>query len=326
MAGGISLGAAPAGTKYGGAVSFHALRPKPSEPAADPFDPVSMSVRSLFHPIAKLKVWIDDQLAFELGGQPIDAFAATVASNQFNGVDLSLHPEHFLHDSHHYVTAFAVDMAGNSGSVHWWFHVRPICLSGIRFAFPPRLKEDKNLMALLSVFDAVDCLTRCRTLGKVKDGQLHDPRVMHADFLPLAFEDEGLVYPDFDEISIERRRRILANANAIHETRYTLPGLRFYISLLVDATVDITKLSSGLTIFPSSLPLGLPSAAMVATSGSAQDICTYLFGPVQQLVVIKIVGQVPEATKQFIRETIYREIPMSDDPVSPLKVVVVFEP
>lgn len=143
--------------------------------------------------------------------------------------------------------------------------------------------------------------------------------------LPYHFKRMGLTYPNVPGYPVEALRRLLKNANEINKSRFSEPGIKFYLALLVPgATVTIGGINRGLIFYPNSETLGLPNAADIATSGTDDDVTPYLFGPVSPGgFEVNISGGNPsEALKEFIRDTINQEFLYHDDPVNPLPITI----
>lgn len=202
--------------------------------------------------------------------------------------------------------------------------------AGYRFAMPPEVRDrDRELSEkYLPVWDAV-AFQGDKIFNSMKD--LLSPQTAPLNSLQLMFQEMGLIYPSVPGYPEAALRRLLDNADAIHRSRFTLLGLRFYLSLLIpNAQVEITGFPRGFFIFLSSLDATWPTLDMIITAGTADDVCTYLFNVADFFTPLTItvtgVSPIPTEIQEFVRATIRREIPMSDDPDNPRPITIVFLP
>lgn len=152
--------------------------------------------------------------------------------------------------------------------------------AGYRFAVPAVTRGKDPILAdqYLPVWDAVLYQWQ-RITSDMR--LLLDPQLAPLDALKLMFQEMGLLYPSVPGYPEAALRRLLDNADAIHRSRYSLAGLRFYLGLLIpNASVDIAGFPRGFFFFLNAPDLGFPTLAMIQTAQTDVDVCVYLFGPV----------------------------------------------
>lgn len=314
------------GVVYIGASDISVVKriPEDDETDVDPDVTISMSVRSEALGILTLSVYLDDVLYVTRDGLE-DGVEGTFIPNAFNGWDLSFEHADFSYDSLHTIRVVATDGDSSEFEAEWSFSVRQDLYCENRFAIPAKMREkDPTTVKWLKIWDGVCRFVKDRTIAKINQRQLFDIDQMGEDEMREAFQSVGLIFPDFPEIDTERKRRILKHADDIHASRYSKSGLEYYISLLVDATVEITGFYAGFIILFNTSAFNFPNAYMMSTSQQEEDICTYLVGARDITITITITGVVPEAVKEFIRDTIPYEIPMADDPINPTPIDIIF--
>lgn len=295
--------------------------PEPDETDTDPDVTISFSIRSDVVYMTEVDIYLNGELVLTEAGFE-SGWSGTMRRNVFNGWDVSFEHEDFAFGS---LNTIIVASTPLGHSVSWSFATREVCYSEYRLAIPPTMREkDPNIEKWLKVWDAVHCFVRRKTVGELVDANLFNTDTIPEFALEVAFEEVGLVYPDFPEVTAERKRRLLRNVNAIHASRYTIQGLQFYISLLTDATVEVTKLNNGFFILWNSEAFGFPTPAMMDSSQTDDDRCTYLVGVRSLDIDITITGYLSDDMKAFLEETIYREIPMADDPIQPRNINIIF--
>jgi len=299
-------GTGPYGSEFaeGNEITVVKRIPQPNEIDVDPDIVISFSVRSSEAQILTMSVFLDNVLFItEAGLEP--GVVGTIIPNAFNGFDVSFEHDDFPYNTLHSIRVLAEDAVGNDADELWQFGVRDICFGEVRFATPPKMRnKDPDTERWLKVWDGVYCFVRQRTVDRFLNQGMFDIDKLDNDQLRIAFADVGLTFPEFDEIDVPRKRRILRNANAVHASRYTAVGLEFYISLLVDADVQVVNLQNGNFILWNSELFGFPTPAQMDTSLSEADICNYLVGEKPLDIKIIITGFVPENIKQFLIETI----------------------
>ena len=153
---------------------------------------------------------------------------------------------------------------------------------------------------------------------------LDDVRRCPASALQYHFLENGLVYPEFPEATDDIKRNILLNSERIHASRYTIVGLKYYLSFFVNINVVVTV--STKKILQLGLPLlGLPNAAMLATVGNANDQCCYLYANMPYKVTITFGSNVSEAMKEWFQNTLKYEIPFGDADNSSMNIIFATE-
>lgn len=322
-----SWGAGADGSTSDNTLHVYERSPGNGELGVEPFTQVYCSVRSGVAPVSTLRVLIDGVLAYDLEDAGFQrGFSGTAIINAFNGLDVTIsHAEWEFDAVVHSCLVIAGDRAGYYIEEAWSFTTRGPVYSNYRYALPVQTQSsDPITMQFLKVWDGIHAYVQQRTTGRVAGGGLFDIDKIPHDALEMAFEDVGLVYPNFTEISDDKKRRLLKNADAVHSTRYTAMGLQFYISLLTDASVVVERLNRGFFLYWNSESFGFPTAAMMNTSGTNNDICTYFIGPREQSILVTITGSLSDDMKDFLKQTISREIPMCDDPVNLTQVLVRF--
>lgn len=318
------------GVGFGGDPTIFVLKkmPVPQEVEVDPDRVLSFSARDSLCQIDKLDVYVDSVLVYTMTGAGFqNGYTGSVVPNAFFGFDLELEHADYEFASTHQVEVDVGDNQNFALAEFWSFFVRDVCYDTVRYAMPGALlSRDPLLERFLKIWDGILCFVKCRAIKPFQNGGLVDVDKLPEQTLEVAFQDAGLVFPDFDEITSEKKRRILKNAGTIHATRYSIPGLQFYLSLLIDASVQVTKIHNGNFFFWNSEVFGFPTPAMMDSSGTDADVCNYFIGQKIQTIQITITGFVSDAMKEFLKQTIYREIPMSDDPVNPMVIDLLFIP
>jgi hypothetical protein len=293
------------------------LRKFPLPDALDQEPDVALagSLRSPGSPIVSYTVTLDaDPILTEAGFQL--GYTGTALRNGFLGYDFRIVPTtEFPLDSSipHTLEVAALNSLGDTLDEVWSFTVRDPAYDTLSLAVPYEIRRrDPALLKYLAVWDGIAAFARARTLDKVADRGLFDPYRIPTEFLQAAFESQSLVYPDFDEVSLAKRYRLLANADEVHSRRYCAPGLQFYVSLLTDAAIDVGYLNIGFFFFFNSDIFGFPTLAQMDSSGTSNDTCNYFVGSRAHDIVVTIIGNLSDQMKAFLTETINRELPFSD--------------
>ena len=151
--------------------------------------------------------------------------------------------------------------------------------AGYRYAVPARTREKDPALQdrYLPPWDAVAYQAQ-RVAASMQD--LVDPQEAPTDALPWMFREMGLLYPNVAGYPEAAMRRLLDNADAVHRSRFTLEGLRFYLGLLIpNSSVDVFGFPRARFFYLNAPGLGFPSRALIQTAGTDLDDCIYLFAP-----------------------------------------------
>jgi hypothetical protein len=167
---------------------------------------------------------------------------------------------------------------------------------------------DINTQKYLNIFEAAKQSFNAAVKPTI---WLDDVRRCPSSALQYHFLENGLVYPDFPEATDDIKRNILLHSERIHSSRFTVAGLRYYLSFFVNVSVSVSV--SGKNILQLNIPtMGLPNHSMLVTAETSADSCCYLFSNKPFLITITFAAGVSNAMKEWFRNTLKYEIPFGD--------------
>lgn len=145
--------------------------------------------------------------------------------------------------------------------------------------------------------------------------------------LPLHFQEQGLAYPDFPELTDAVKRDILVKAEEIHSKRGTIAGLSLYVGCFAPIGVSITiNPASKKVMYLGMQTIGLPNADMLASVGDLDrpDDCYYLYDPQFGIIEVSILDTVSDEMKAFFETTLPDELPYAGTDVPSIQFSIVY--
>ena len=183
------------------------------------------------------------------------------------------------------------------------------------------MKLDDLTQKFLGLFESAmnDVRAEFHKLAWADDTDRCAPEALEYHFL-----EQGLVYPDFPEVTDAVKRDILSKSEEIHAKRFTLAGLLLYVQCFVPIGITVIVSAPHKRVLYLGVPnMGLPNLDNLesAATGTFEE-CYHLYKAQPLTVEIQLQSTVSAAMREFFEQTLKYEVPFGDDSTSNFTLTV----